>query len=235
MGVMPLPHFSTLYLHPDAYRVKLEQDSPTVGQFGRLHFTASEIKRLERSEKEKRTNQMAFGVINIAELPVREFGRRATEPRVSFSEGGQFQFNVLMQKAWKGVGKLLVQFDPEKNLLAFKGYKLEDKVKTKTGEIPETSFMKVKWGKDKEGNATGLLSASGAAVLAKIGYDFSAAGNQSFEAKFDEKNKLYIVEVPKETPARKPTVERKAKATKAPATPEVKIEAPADEELLIEA
>lgn len=178
---------------------------------------------------------MAFGIINIADLPVREFGRRATEPRVSFSEGGQFQFNVLIQKTWEGVGKLLVQFDAEKNLLAFRGYKLDEKVKTKTGELPETSFLKVKWGKDKDGVATGLLSASGAAILTKIGYNFGEAGNQNFEAKLDAKSGMYIVEVPKTTPARKPVQERKSKA-KAPVAPVAPVkapEAPSEEELMM--
>lgn len=233
---MPLPKFSTLYLHFDSNKVNLSKQCPSIGQLGRFWATRKEAERLERVEKFKEEKkEMAFSLIDISTLPVREFGRRATEPRVVFSEVGRFNFNVLIQKQWEEIGKLLVQYDADNRLLAFKGFKAEDKPKAGGKEIPEAAFLKLVRGK-KDGS----MSASGAGILAKIGYDFQAAGNQSFEAKWDDKVKMYVVSVPKETPAKRPVQVRtkklkiETKAVTAPNGAVANIVAPPAEEDLLD-
>lgn len=176
---------------------------------------------------------MAFQIVDISTLPVREFGRKSTEPRVAFTEAGRFSFNKLIQKEWEGVEKLLVQWDADARMLGFKGYKAGEGVKTKQGPLPENKYLKVVHGK-KDGS----LSASGAGILGQIGYDFAKAGNQSFEVKFDEKNKMFTVVVPAETPVARPKQVRVKKAAKVAGTtasaPSAPVAPPAEEDLLME-
>jgi hypothetical protein len=245
MGVAPLPKLQTLYL----CRVITQPDSLSIGELGRLHFTSSELRRIQKEEKEK-VKAMALGIIDISTLPVREFGRTATEPRISITEGGQFMFNVLIKKAWEvetvlgtkknekgeekpfvesrtGVEKLLVRFDPDTRMLAFNGMK--------KGQLPkgvkEESLLSLKISSDGE-----QISAPGAGILTQLKYEYAKAGNQNFEAKFDEKLKAYTMILPKETPAKKPVTPRKAKpvvaANGANGAIKTPVEAPAEEELL---
>lgn len=244
MSVAPLPKFQTLYL----CRVRTQPETLSIGELGRFHFTSSELRRIQKEEKEKE-KLMALGIIDISTLPVREFGRTATEPRISITESGQLMFNIFIKKGWEveceietkivegkkkpviksraGVEKLLVRFDPETRMLAFNGLK--------KGQLPkgvkEESLLSLKVSSDGE-----QISAPGAGILNQLDYKYSEAGNQNYEAKFDDKIKAYTMTLPKETPTRKPVTPRKAKpvvaangangAIKAPIAP------PAEEDLL---
>lgn len=234
---MPIPRFQTLYL----CRVSMTTEKPNLLELGRLHWTPKEVKEIEKLEKEKE-KQMAFEIINVAELPVREFGRHATEPRISITEGGQFAFNVLIMKAWgvaieftgekesykitkrEGVTRLLVRFDPDSRMLAFNGLL--------PGQLPkgvrEESLLALKVSKTGD-----QITAAGSGILQKLGYDFDKAGNQNYEAKFDEKGKYYAITLPATTPTKKPVQARKKKVVAAVGTNgAIKVEPPAEEELL---
>lgn len=183
MGVMPIAHFQTLYLHYDASKVKLQPVSPSIFDFGRFHFTSAEIKEIERIERFK--NKMAFQMIDLAALPVTQVGRNVTDPKISITESGRFMFNSVVQKAWVDVTKAVVQWDAENKMLGFTGFKTDASVKG------VTKFLEIKKG-TKDNN----LSASGAGILKQIGYDFVYSKNQSFDVKVDEKTKRYTIAMP---------------------------------------
>lgn len=132
---------------------------------------------------------MAFTTIDLTTLPVSQVGRNVTEPKITITEGGRFMFNSVVQKAWEGVVKGIVQWDAENRLLGIIGLKADQTIKG------VTKYLEIKSGKSDKS-----LSASGAAILKQIGYDFASAKNQSYDVKIDEKTKRYTITVPKETP-----------------------------------
>lgn len=232
MSVMPLPHFQTVHLHNGARGVMLDAESLSIGQLGRLHFDSHELLQIERFEKlkEKEKTKMAFQLIDLSTLPVREFGRRATEPRISITENGRFQYNKLVQTAWEDVTKAVIYWDPDGRRLAFKGLKETEQVKN------VKQYMKV-----TKGAKDGSLSSGGSGILADIKYDFAKAGNQSYEAKLDEKTKMYVITIPAETPIAKVKTPRKKKEVAGGvvtangvngAVVNAPVEAPAEEDLL---
>jgi hypothetical protein len=212
MGVMPLPKFSTLYLHFDAKQVNMLTDSsPSIGELGRLHFTKVEVKQIE---KERRYKEMGFQAVDISTLPIREFGRKATEPKIGIGENGQVGFNVLVQKAWEGINKVIILFDPDSNRLAFRAQK--EGAALPKGIVEGKNLLTLNWGKDKKtGKLDGSLSLkSGSALMNQMKYKFKEAGNQSFPLKQDEKTGTFIWAIPAETPARKPVAPRKPRVKK---------------------
>lgn len=247
MGVMPLPKFQSLLLLNTSTKVKLSKEGPSLIELGRLHWSPQELKKLEVDQiKKEKENKMAFEIINVAELPVREFGRHATEPRISITEGGQFAFNVLIMKAWgvkiefegekesykvtkrEGVTRLLVRYDSETRMLAFNGLL--------AGQLPkgvkEDSLLPLKVSKTGD-----QITAPASGILQKLGYDFDAWGNQNYEAKFDEKGKYYAITLPAADvkPVRKVVAPRKKKvegAVTANAAKNIPVVPPAEEDLL---
>ncbi len=201
---MPLPHFSTVYLHMDR---TVNDDTLSIGQLGRLHFTRAEVLELDRKGK----REMAFKIVAVSDLPVREFGRKATEPRITISDMGRFSFNSLIKENWgETADKILIQFDDTTNKLAFRAFPASAKIK----DIKPNDFINLAKAKpDKNGKGGGDLSASGAPVLNSVKYDFKAAGNQSYPAVWEEKGKIFVMQLPKETPARKPVQTRKKRTT----------------------
>lgn len=231
---MPIPHFRTLYVAMD--RVKLDnRDDLSIGELGRLYLTPGEITRIKLQEK--REKKMAFGLVDKTTLPVTEFGRHATEPKVGVAGNGRMVFNKLINDAWneKKVNRLVIQFDPDSNRILFIGIPEGSKLKN----IPDDKMFPVSKAKSDSG-----LSIAASSFLKNVAkYDYSAAGNQSFVAEFDEKLKGYVVALPTTTPAPRPVKARTKKADKAVAATvtgstvkasEVKVEAPADDELVIE-
>lgn len=242
MSVAPLPKFQSLYLANTSARIRLTTETPSIAEFGRFHFGTCDLRMLERAEKEK-VRDMAFQIIDIATLPVREFGRHSTEPKITITENGQFQFNKFIQEKWGYVKdakaedrmvKLLVRFDPDSRTLAFNGFKASDKPKAGGKELDGKSLLPVRLSKDGT-----QISAAGTGILNQLKYEFSKAGSQSFEAKFDDKGKFYGMVLPAETPAMKPKQVRvkKVKAATAPngavaTSAPVNVTPPAEEELL---
>jgi hypothetical protein len=227
LSVAPLPHFRTLYLHPDACRVKLTTETPSIGEFGRLHFTTQELKALERKGKTK----MAFELIDASTLPVSTRGRASTEPKVSVTEGGRFMFNKLIHDKWEAgkVSKLLIFADKATSQMAFKGFD-EAGTGAPKGTKPE-AFHKLAVGK-----ANDDYSAGGSGLLKQLGYKFEEWGNQSYEAKWSEKNGMYVITLFTGTPVKRPVTPRKPKeakpATTAPSPATVAAIAPAEDELM---
>lgn len=221
LGVMPVPKFQTLYVQ----RVGISE-LPSIRELGRLHFTSGELTRLEQAQRQRERllglqekedkKRMAFELIDYSALPVREFGRSATEPKVSISEAGRIGFNVFINKSWEDVVKVLIRYDPETRMLLFNGCK---EGQTFKNIKPESLFKlaKSKERKDDKGITVAdegeSISIGGAAMLGKIGYKYAEAGNQSFNSTWDEKLKGYVVVLPATTPTRKPVVARKKKVS----------------------
>jgi len=239
MSVMPLPHFRTLYLHNVGAGCKLSTELPSLAELGRLHFTKGEALRAEKEKK------MAFTLVDKETLPVAEFGRKATNPRIGVAGNGQITFNSLISKAWEGVDRLIVQYDAETNRVLFIGVKKGAKTK-----IDDKKMFSVKAAniKDKETGKTtpGNMFTAASSFLKNVAkYDYTAAGNQIYDAELNEKTGGYIITLPRETPAPRPVKARKAKATvvaTVESTQQVNgaiksapvVEAPAESELVLE-
>lgn len=228
MSLMPLPKIQSLFLANTSSRIHLGFECPTIAELGRFHFSSCEVSQIKKEEK-----KMAFQVIDMSTLPVREFGRKATEPKISISEAGTFVFNALIKEAWgfdgkveskpsskkdakagdmeevyipsgNEVTKLLVRFDAESRMIAFNGFK--------NGAIPknvkEASLLAIRSSKDGS-----QIFAPGSGICNQVKYDFSKSGNQSFAAKWDEKNKFFLITLPEGSLTPKPKQVRAKKAT----------------------
>ena len=247
MGVMPLPHFKTLYLHFDAYKVNMiaEDSSPSIGELGRLHFTKAEVKSIE---KEKRNKEMAFQAFDVSTLPVREFGRKATEPKMGIGENGQVVFNVLVQKAWEGINRVIILFDPESKKLAF--HPAKDGAALPKGIVEGKNLLTLTWGRKTTKDASGktvkteeldgtLSLKNGSALMEQLGYKYKEARNQSFVLSRDEKSNRMVFQIPATTPTPRPVKKRTSKVVGTVATANgtngaivEKVVPPAEEELL---
>lgn len=182
---------------------------------------------------------MAFQTVDVSALPVREFGRKATEPKLGVGENGQVAFNVLVQKAWTGINRVIILFDPEAKKLAFRPAK--DGAALPKGVVEGKNLLALNWGKSKkDGKLDGSLSLkSGSALMTQMGYKFKDAGNQSFSLVHDAKSDTFIWQIPAETPAKRPVAPRKPRTPKviaatAPngAVASANVAPPAEEELL---
>ena len=244
MGVANvLPKFQTLLFATNT-GINLQPEGPSIAELGRLHWSKSEVRKL----KKEKVKQMALEVIQISTLPVRDFGRHSTEPRITITEGGQFMFNAFIKSGWEIVGKttgegkatktviesgierMLVRWDSEARLLVFTGLK--------KGQVPknvkEADLLPLKISKDGS-----QILAAGTSILRDLKFDFDKVGNQNFEAKFDERLKSYVMTLPpSETLTKKPVTPRKPKVAVAAVgangavAPAAKVAPPAEEDLL---
>lgn len=169
---------------------------------------------------------MAFSIVKKTTLPVTTLGRTATEPRISVGENGRFVFNAIISKEWeeKKVTKVALLFDADSNKVACMGFAADAKgVK----DLKAEDYFPVQ--KASKGDQYSLGASGFLREVAK--YDFAAAGSQNFPAAIDPKYG-FVLELPKVTPARRPTAVRKPKST-APATVAAvaTVEAPTEDEI----
>lgn len=208
VGVAPLPHFKTLYLHFDADKVNMKIELPSYREFGRLHFTKAELAELAAKEEREKI-KMAFTMIDPSTLPVTTAGKTATEPKIGISASGQIIFNKFIQKAWEGCDRLTILVDKDTNRLGF--------VAMKVGVVnPKVTnyFRLVVTKADKNGKGGGEMSTPASSLLkTQLNYDYKSSGNQVYPAEFNAKLNAFILAVPKETPAPRPVLHRKKKDT----------------------
>lgn len=235
---MPVPHFQTLYLHPDAYRVRLQPVDISIGQLGRLHFTKSELAELADTEK-KRKREMAFNIVDRSALPVATRGREAaTAPKIGISGGGQMVMNGFINKAWTGVERIAILLDSDSGQCLLMGFKEGEKCAVKG--FTDKNYFVPTIGKpdEKTGKGGGDYKIAASSFLKTAKYDYTTAGNQTFDAAWNEKFKGFIFTIPKVTPTAKPVVKREKKAVVvngvATAPVPVNVEAPKEEELILE-
>ena len=238
MSIMPVPKFVTLYLFPRVEGGKLQPDEITLHDLGRFHFTKSECRKIEREKK------MAFTLVDKETLPVAEFGRKATEPKIGVAGNGQVSFNRLISDTWLNVDRLIIQFDADSNRVAFIGVEKGKTLKN----VPDAKMFKLGVGKAKEGEAKKNAYTSLSSFLKNVAkYDYAYSGNQIFAAEFNEKMKAYIIALPKEgkleprpVKARTPkitkvlTEEQAVNGVAKTSAPPVSVEVPSDAELVLE-
>ena len=137
---------------------------------------------------------MAFKQIDVETLPVTRMV--AGNPNVTLTESGQAVFSSACEEFWGEVKYAQPLWDESKRLLAFK--RVEDpKGKKLLGvRIPKN-------GKSRSISVAGLLK--------MVGYDYKAAGNQSYDVNIHEKQEIIALGLPAETPERRPVQKRTKK------------------------
>lgn len=159
--------------------------------------TPTEKVEEQRSRERGRGTTMGYAEIDISKLPVTRMA--AGEPTISIKENGQITFSTKASEAFADHGNMRVMWDGERRLLAF--VSCANLPKGKTG---------LKIGRPSKGK---YCNVSAAGLLKKLEYNYREAGNQSFDAVMGtgKTKNMAAMELPSETPERKPTVRRKRK------------------------
>jgi hypothetical protein len=166
---------------------------------------------------------MAMTLIKKSSLPLVTKGSPATEPKITISDKGQLTLNPIAAK-WLGGVKTALGFDAGK-LCFFKP-------DSPTVTNPKNGFTDADllvWKKPGPNKTTGKFPKGGILYLSfgtsldkAFGdhkYDFRASGSQTFPLTVNEKQGVMYFLLPNGALEKKPSVTRKKRQPKPPATP----------------
>lgn len=154
------------------------------------------------SEQGKRGEAMAFVGFDLVKLkeefPSAGVGR-AGKPSVAISDKGRITFSTEVSKIFDGCKFVIPSRDKDNQLrVRFDGH--SEVPNGKAGQVIEISRSKPKDG--KKGNKNAALQA--VVILKALKYDFSKAGNQTYEVeKMDQEKHVVIFSLPATLPAKK--------------------------------
>lgn len=151
---------------------------------------------------------MAITFVKRNLIPTAIKGRVSTEPTITITANGQFQFNKLAKE--KLTEKVVIALESEKDLVWL--FRRDSKLGAKADDVACYEIKVTKGGSAFFG-AAALLRGDGDNNPFKTHvYDFKASGNQTFKPEWDEKNGAFkfVLKAGSLTPH--PVVERKKKA-----------------------
>lgn len=165
----------------------------------------------EGQGKGKGDKKMPFVAFDKAKLVVKypTTVGRSGKPSVAVGGNARLQFSTEVSKAFDGCKVVSPSFEKDTNKLRLEGMANAPKGK-------ENAVWDIVRAKETSKNKSKTVSISGALLLKEVGYDYKAAGNQTFDVdKQDNDKHVVIFTLPKETPKPKPVVARKKKETPA--------------------